>query len=131
MRISDWSSDVCSSDLGSFPSFYRSCEGRHEHLVVNNRLPPIQSLDQHRQLRGRESRCSPVLGSGPYELSALEAFCIKTKSCFVPDQGLQSIASFTAEQETGAKARIALEDIAPLRGHTHKSHAHVAPPHPQ
>src|SRR3546814_11075764 len=79
MRISDWSSDVCSSDLGSFPSFYRSCEGRHEHLVVNNRLPPIQSLDQHRQLRGREPRCSPVLGSGPYELSALEAFCIKTK----------------------------------------------------
>src|SRR3546814_4778512 len=57
-----------------FPSFYRSCEGRHEHLVVNNRLPPIQSLDQHRQLRGREPRCSPVLGSGPYELSALEAF---------------------------------------------------------
>src|SRR3546814_9100705 len=112
MRISDWSSDVCSSDLGSFPSFYRSCEGRHEHLVVNNRLPPIQSLDQHRQLRGREPRCSPVLGSGPYELSALEAFCIKTKSCPVPDQVLQSLPSFTAEPENAARERIELVDIA-------------------
>src|SRR3546814_5586838 len=39
---------------------------------------------------------------------------------------LQSIASFTAEQENGARERIELEDIAHLRGQSIKALAHVA-----
>src|SRR3546814_10000896 len=41
-------------------------------------------------------------------------------------RSLQSIASFTAEQENGARERIELEDIAHLRGQSIKALAHVA-----
>src|SRR3546814_748640 len=45
MRISDWSSDVCSSDLGMFPEFSRA--GRHKAgPLPSDRLAPTSSEER-------------------------------------------------------------------------------------
>src|SRR3546814_8030338 len=39
MRISDWSSDVCSSDLSISAKYY--CVDRHDHRSAANRFPKV------------------------------------------------------------------------------------------
>src|SRR3546814_5654366 len=63
MRISDWSSDVCSSDLGQLPKHTRGCAQRN---------PPDRSQDlgiqagrQGRALRPENTRPRERSGSAP------------------------------------------------------------------
>src|SRR3546814_19480284 len=67
MRISDWSSDVCSSDLGVHQD-RRLDRGLHHHTQSSRRQPLIQNqfLEDARLppglLDGRGHRVVPVLG---------------------------------------------------------------------
>src|SRR3546814_14608799 len=52
MRISDWSSDVCSSDLGMKGAVGNGCGALAIHLIPHSRLPPIDRL--HRPINDRQ-----------------------------------------------------------------------------
>src|SRR3546814_2563425 len=51
MRISDWSSDVCSSDLPG-------AQGLVEHGLAQRQLPRVRRLHADRRLRGRAQEAS-------------------------------------------------------------------------
>ena len=53
-------------------SSFCSCERRCYHLVVDDRLLPVQPLDQHGDLRCRQPKRA-LIGARPHELSALQA----------------------------------------------------------
>src|SRR3546814_9208567 len=47
MRISDWSSDVCSSDLSTPGPTIEAVEGDRVRIYVTNRLPEATSVHWH------------------------------------------------------------------------------------
>src|SRR3546814_3838603 len=65
MRISDWSSDVCSSDLGGFA------------LTGGNLAPVLEALPHEMLIIGGAAVGSPIIGNSGKDLKALGGGIVK------------------------------------------------------
>src|SRR3546814_5153324 len=74
MRVSDWSSDVCSADLQQFLTLRRGRPGQLR--------PPVDSMDglcaPHEQAMVAQALCCAVVGSPDTVRKGLEAFVDRT-----------------------------------------------------
>src|SRR3546814_5275654 len=73
MRISDWSSDVCSSDLRSAPSNRRSGAGHHGTTITRFSQVMASASDTDRQQVCQNSASSPARPSSPKRLRRWKA----------------------------------------------------------
>src|SRR3546814_13643721 len=67
LRISDWSSDVCSSDLGDIVRVDRRCDRieQERHVVIDDREPhPARARRVARQRLDREPRLARLASFG-------------------------------------------------------------------
>src|SRR3546814_37082 len=69
MRISDWSSDVCSSDLIASPSRLRALQRKRSHLTPSFREHGQRTVQQS----GRTERARPPHRRGPFRHRAIAA----------------------------------------------------------
>src|SRR3546814_14655180 len=96
MRISDWSSDVCSSDLFTFPSRYWFTIGRTGVLRLGGWSPHVQAgFLVSRATRGL-MRFLPVRGYHPLWRAFPDA-----SSSYSPATGLVRVRSRSEERRVG------------------------------
>src|SRR3546814_1816146 len=92
MRISDWSSDVCSSDLPAIAGRIGSARFFNEHLAVNIVCCPVL-IPEHMGAPFALLRASPIIGLAPF------TFCPGKRRKRLKTQGLIYILA----RITGAK----------------------------
>src|SRR3546814_274501 len=129
MRISDWSSDVCSSDLGSLPCEVRGGLGRGVFRISANRGHPLPTSPCLRRGRSktRTRRLKPVV-EGPLlqergcpdrarkrapQRPCLHAGTLPPRQCFIPRLGARRMSLVGITSTARLKVRSSPGCMAP------------------
>src|SRR3546814_16851379 len=108
MRISDWSSDVCSSDLGATPGVLSALPGQRAagRLRLARGADPNDHAQRPQPVRGLIRPRAPTSASCP------------TMSLFAPPEPIDT----EAFAERSAERRVGKECVSPLRSRGLPSH---------
>src|SRR3546814_19703351 len=91
MRISDWSSDVCSSDL--MQGSVKACPHHQYFNRFTGLLQGLSPLEKPRQGKGRGSGTGPRSGSTAALLMMASMFCTGAAGAGVPESAPAPVAS--------------------------------------
>src|SRR3546814_13223729 len=99
MRISDWSSDVCSSDLGALWPRAGNLTAVHPHLAGGRRYEASDDLQQGRLAAARGPEQSRQLGRGGVERKVIQLGRASFRGGVVQSVSIQVVALSSKQQQ--------------------------------